>query len=394
MTDVTPGQDLVGTKVSTMAYEMVTDDDTLNALCRKWQTCEFVAMDTEFIRTTTFYPHVGLIQVNDNGQTSYLIDPLTISDWHAFRDLMLDPAVTKIFHSCSEDMQVFMAAMQLVPTPVFDTQIGAAFLNTGFGISYQNLVNLCLGIDIPKGETRSDWLQRPLTETQCQYAALDVACLPEIYLAQREQLEQTGKLAWLQEECEALLQQYRNEMIGDYSSYYQNIKGAWQLNRAQLAILKELAQWRELRARKRDKPRNWIITDRNLLDIARLRPLQLDDLSDVEGLSRNFLHHEGSEILNLVASGVTMPEAGLPELLPKPPDGKAKARLKKGQQFIEKRALELALPVEILARKRWLISLVQDMPEQGSDAPGPALPAELNGWRNPLLLPGLLDAMR
>lgn len=390
MTEVSSGQDMA---VNT-AYEMVTGDDTLNALCRKWLNCDFVAMDTEFIRTTTFFPHVGLIQVNGGGQTNYLIDPLTINDWDAFRDLMLAPAVTKIFHSCSEDMQVFMAAMQLVPTPVFDTQLGAAFLNAGFGISYQNLVNLCLGIELPKGETRSDWLQRPLTETQCQYAAMDVACLPEIYLAQCEQLEQAGRLVWLQEECETLLQQYRNEMLADFSAYFLNIKGAWQLNRSQLAILKELAQWRELRARKRDKPRNWIITDRNLIDIARLHPQHLDDLSDVEGLGRNFLRHEGSEILTLVESGAVIPEAKQPELLPKPPDGRAKARLKKAQQYVEKRARELDLPVEILARRRWLITLLQDMSDQGSNLPGPALPAELNGWRKPLLVPGLLDALR
>lgn len=372
-------------------YDMVTGDAALTALCEQWRNCEFLAMDTEFIRTTTFYPHVGLIQVNDGGAHSHLVDPLTISDWQAFSELMLDPAVTKIFHSCSEDMQVFMIALNLVPTPVFDTQIAAAFLNQGFGISYQNLVSLSLGFDLPKGETRSDWLQRPLTETQLRYAALDVACLPQIYQDQREKLAALNRLTWVQEECEALLQQYRDEMAGDYSAYYLNIKGAWSLNRRQLAILQSLARWREQRARKRDKPRNWIIKDRSLIDIAKRCPRHMDDLAGIEDIGKHFLHHEGREVLNLVAAAAALPEPELPGLLPRPLDGRAKSRLKRGQQFVEQRARDLDLPVEVLVRKRWLINMVQDMRDAKGDAP--ALPAELAGWRKPLLMPGLLEAL-
>lgn len=378
----------------TITYEMVTDNDTLNSLCSQWRQCPFLAMDTEFIRTTTFFPHVGLIQINAGSDANYLIDPLPIDDWDAFKALMLDTAVVKIFHSCSEDIQVFMAAMQLVPTPVFDTQIAAAFLNTGFGISYQNLVGYYLNIDLPKGETRSDWLQRPLTETQCQYAALDVACLTEIYLAQQSELARTSRLPWLQEECDLLLQQYRQEQQQDFSLFYQNIKGAWQLNRKQLATLKELAQWRELRARKRDKPRNWIIRDNQLIDIARQAPADMEALEQLEGISKNFLRHEGHELLDLVTKGEALPENDCPELLPRPLDGKSKSRLKKGQQFVEHKASELAIPVEILARKRWLISLLQDMMVGRKTDSIPALPAELQGWRKSMLLPGLLEAMR
>jgi len=371
---------------------MVTDNDKLDSLCSHWQSCDFLAMDTEFIRTTTFYPHVGLIQINDGGETSYLIDPLPITEWESFRALMLNQAVIKVFHSCSEDLQVFMAAMQLVPAPLFDTQIAAALLNKGFGISYQNLVNMSLDVDIPKGETRSDWLQRPLTETQLQYAALDVACLPEIYRSQRAALEEQGRLAWLEEECNTLLQQYRNEMLADFSTYYLNIKGVWQLDRKQLAILRELAAWRELRARKRDKPRNWIIRDRNLLDIVRMAPVSLAQLANMEGVGKQFVHYEGEELLELVNNAAALPESEWPPSLPRPLDGKAKSRLKKGQQFVEKRAEEMALPVEMLVRKRWLISMLQDMDTRGVDSV--ELPLELEGWRKCCLLPGLVEAMR
>lgn len=376
---------------ASVQYELVTTDERLAQLCREWHEQPYLAMDTEFIRTTTFYPHVGLIQINAGGQTNYLIDPLPISDWQDFRELMRNPAITKVFHSCSEDLQVFMAAMDLVPAPLFDTQIAAALLNQGFGISYQNLVNLCMGIELPKGETRSDWLQRPLTETQCQYAALDVDCLPEIYLAQRDALSALGRLTWLEEECDTLLQQYRHEMLGDFSTFYLNIKGAWQLNRRQLAILKELANWRELRARKRDKPRNWIIRDKNLIDIARRVPTRIEQIADMEGIGKQFLRFEGRELLDLVANAAALPESEYPDMLPRPLDGRAKNQLKRGQRFVEEQAAKLDVPVEMLARKRWLVSILQDMPLTGED--DDRLPVELTGWRKPILLPGLLEAL-
>jgi len=372
-------------------YELVTTNERLAELCRDWQEKPYLAMDTEFIRTTTFYPHVGLIQINSGGQTNYLVDPLPISGWQAFQTLMRNPAITKVFHSCSEDLQVFMAAMDVVPAPVFDTQIAASLLNQGFGISYQNLVNARLGIELPKGETRSDWLQRPLTETQCQYAALDVDCLPEIYLAQREALVQQGRLSWLEEDCDTLLQQYRQEMLGDFSTFYQNIKGAWQLNRRQLAILRELANWRELRARKRDKPRNWIIRDRNLIDIARRMPERIEQIAGMEGIGKQFLRFEAPELLALVSDAAAIPESQYPGALPRPLDGSAKIQLKRGQQFVEEQAAKLNLPVEVLARKRWLVNILQAMPLEGEA--DERLPVGLTGWRKPILLPGLLEAM-
>jgi ribonuclease D len=385
MTEPTPAQTIPGNT----DHEMITDDTALNALCARLHQSDYLAMDTEFIRTTTFFPNVGLIQVNDGGDTSYLVDPLTITDWSAFRALMLDSGVMKIFHSCSEDLQVFMAALDLVPAPIFDTQIAAAFLSQGFGISYQNLVSLMQGIDLPKGETRSDWLQRPLSETQLQYASLDVACLPAIYLEQSRQLAEKQRLGWVEEECETLLNQYRREMAGDFSNFYLNIKGAWQLNRKQLAILKRLAAWREQRARKRDKPRNWIIKDKSLIEIARNCPDNIEALARTDELGKNFLRYEGKEILSLVMEATEMPESDWPEMLPRPLDGRAKSRLKKGQQYVENQAGVLDLPVEVLARKRWLISVLQETSGNAENA----LPPELLGWRKPYLLPGLLEAM-
>ncbi len=378
------------------SYILVKDELTLNELCAIWRDSSFLAMDTEFIRTSTFFPQVGLIQLNA-GAGNYLIDPLGIGNWDPFRELMSNKSITKIFHSCSEDLQVFMTAMQLIPEPVFDTQIAAAFLNQGFGNSYQSLVLNMLGIDLPKGETRSDWLQRPLAEKQCHYAAQDVAYLPEIYKQLHGALLHSGRLDWFREECDSLLRLYRKEVSSDFSGYYLAIRGAWQLDARQLIILKYLAQWREQRARKRDKPRNWIVKDKSLLDIARLAPATLEQLKSIDEISASFLHHEGDEVLSLVSMAQATPDDFLPEAMPRPLEGKAKVRLRHGQKFIEAKALELNMPVEMLIRKRWLITILQNMRQE--EAPSTEqdvqalLPEELLGWRYTLLMPGLVQVM-
>ncbi|MDG2174521.1 MAG: ribonuclease D [Gammaproteobacteria bacterium] len=384
------------------SYTLVIENETFQQLCQEWKSARFLAIDTEFIRTTTFYPHVGLIQIND-GTDNTLIDPLTINDWGPFCELLQDKALVKIMHSCSEDLQVFMTAMKIVPEPVFDTQIAAGLLNAGFGCSYQTLVKNILDIDLLKGETRSDWLQRPLSGNQCHYAALDVAFLPAIYQHQKSALEQSDRLSWLEEECELLTAQYREELAGDYSDYFLNFRGAWQLNKEELGVLRQLAQWRELRARKRDKPRNWIVKDKQLVEIAKLGPGNLEKLQEIDDLGNNFLRHEGEEIIQVVKHALAIPKEKLPELLPKPLDGKDKQRLKNGQQFAEQKATEMGLPTEILIRKRWLVSLLQNMrdqPQRNLENDSEKnnivdfLPVELTGWRESLLLPELIEALK
>lgn len=374
-------------------FVMVLNDADLHALCAQWKNCQYLAMDTEFIRTTTFFPQVGLVQVNA-GKGNYLIDPLEIADWGAFCELMVDPAITKVFHSCSEDLQVFMAVMQLVPSPVFDTQIAASLLNLGFGCSYQNLVRHYLEIDLPKGETRSDWLQRPLYDRQLNYAALDVACLPSIYLAQQTSLSEAGRLTWLEEECTTLIDQYQRELEGDFSGMFLGLKGAWQLNQRQLGVLKNLAEWRELRARKRDKPRNWIIKEKQLIDIARLCPADIGELRCIDDLGKNFIRHEGNEVIDLVQQALKIDEEMLPDPIPDPLDGGAKNRLKRAQQFARNRAEELELPTEMLIRKRWLITLMQNLRDSVSASEDDLLPEELKGWRYDQLMPGLVEAIK
>ena len=200
----------------TLRYTLVTDDPALQASCTAWRTCEALALDTEFMRVSTFYPKLALIQVADDSGIT-LIDPLGISDWQPFRALLGADDIVKIFHSCSEDLLVFQSALQILPTPVFDTQIATALLGEGMGMSYQNLVRQRYGVELPKGETRSDWLQRPLTHEQLDYAALDVAYLQQTWRDQQAALHAQGREAWLREDAQRQQQLYAAELSADFS---------------------------------------------------------------------------------------------------------------------------------------------------------------------------------
>lgn len=376
-----------------LAWSLIDDDAALAACCQRWSTCEALALDTEFMRVSTFYPKLALIQVAD-GNSITLIDPLRIQDWSAFAALLVNPAITKIMHSCSEDMLVFHTAMNVLPTPVFDTQLATALLNEGVGLSYQNLVKLRFGIELPKGETRSDWLQRPLTSEQLEYAALDVAYLPQCWQAQRATLREQGREDWLREDCARLVQQYARELASDFSDYYLNFKSGWQLRPQQLAALKLLATWREQRARKRDKPRSWIVKDNALFAFAQNLPASKAQLAAVEEVSDNFVRFEGDEVLALVASARDLPEADCPPPMEKPLTQGQKGRLRKAQDFIEAKSAELCVPPEVLGRKRTLQALQQallDAERAGTEA---VIPGELRGWRGPFLLQELTEILK
>jgi ribonuclease D len=373
-------------------YTLVTDDAALAQVCRQWATSAALALDTEFMRVTTFYPKVALIQVADDSGSITLIDPLSISDWTPFAALMQAESIIKIFHSCSEDLLVFFSFLHLLPAPVFDTQIASALLNEGFGLSYQNLVRQRYGVELPKAETRSDWLQRPLTPEQLEYAALDVAWLHQTWQGQHLALVDQGRDSWLREESRRQQLNYASEFSGDFAAYYLNFKSAWQLDRRQLAALQKLAVWREQRARKRDKPRNWILKDNALFALAQGLYTTKAQLSAVEDINDNFVRFEGGEVLALIAEVRAMNEADCPPLLPKPLTESQKKRLKKAQQLVEEQGLLLGLPPELLCRKRTLQALQYALlaAERSGTPESHSIPDELQGWRGPLLLDALV----
>ena len=282
----------------------IRDNDSLGQFCAQWQQLPFVALDTEFMRVDTFYPIAGLLQIGD-GVRAYLIDPLTIDNWQPLAALLENPAVLKVLHACSEDLEVLLRLTGSLPAPLFDTQLAAAYLNLGFSMGYSRLVSEVLGIDLPKGETRSDWLQRPLSETQISYAAEDAVHLAELFTVLRPRLSD-DKYAWVLEDGAELVAALRREV--EPESLYRDVKLAWKLAPQQLAVLRELCAWREREARARNQPRNRILREHSLWPLARTQIWRAPPNREVERASSP--SSAGSRLRSAPASSTRSPASG------------------------------------------------------------------------------------
>ena len=352
-----------------IAYQWVDNNSALQDCVGYLGGASELAVDTEFMRTDTFYPIPALLQLSD-GQRIFLIDPLGISEWQPLRDLMLDASIVKVLHSVSEDMEVFQRLLNCVPQPLLDTQIGAALAGFGSGLGYQKLIDQLLGIAVEKGETRSNWLQRPLSDSQCVYAALDVEHLLPAYRVIQGKLEAQGRMAWWREEGERQVKTARSELApGDY---FKRIKSAWKLNSRQQASLRDLCAWRELEARAQNVPRGRILKDPVCVDIVRRGPGHPAALASVPDIRDSTVRKHGQTICDIVAAGHSLTEE---ELLARPLEGPQKARLKALREQLDILGDELNVPREMLLNKRDMEQLVR----------GGELPADLKGWRSAVL---------
>ena len=363
----------------------ILDDASLARHCAAWQALPFVALDTEFMRVDTFYPIAGLLQVSA-GDGAYLIDPLRISDWRPFAALLEAPTVVKVLHSCSEDLEVFLRLTGSLPAPLFDTQLAAGYLNLGFSMGYSRLVQAVLDIDLPKGETRSDWLQRPLSETQVSYAAEDAVHLAEVYTRLRPRLSDE-KYAWVLEDGAELVANLRREI--DPYEVYRDAKLAWKLSRAQLAVLRELCAWREQQARARDLPRNRIIREHSLWPLAKSQPDNLAALGKIEDMHPRTVRQDGEFLLGLIKRAASVSMDQWPPAVPEPLPVDAAVLIKQlralGQTFAER----LDMAPELMLRKKTLEALVKSGYPDGPYQ----LPDSLRGWRRELMGQALLDSL-
>lgn len=345
----------------------VVENHQLADLAAQWGEAPLLALDTEFQRETTFYPIPGLVQLGDESH-QYLIDPLTVDDWTPLQRAFSNSA-PKVLHACSEDLEIFEQLTGDMPQPLFDTQVGAALAGWGFSLSYQALVNTCLGIEIGKDHTRSDWLRRPLSAEQCHYAALDVAYLPEMFARIAERLQQLDRFAWWEEEGARTARASREQIAPE--NYYLKLSGAWRLRGPQMAVLQQLCSWRETQARARDVPRGRIVKDAQCIDIARALPRTPSELAALPELHPQVVRLEGETILTIVEGFRQVPAAECPPPMLAPLPREAGDQLKRLRRLVETRALELDMPAEILARKRDCETLLRS---------GELSPA-LQGWR-------------
>lgn len=363
----------------------IRDNDSLGQHCAQWQHLPFVALDTEFMRVDTFYPIAGLIQIGD-GERAYLIDPLTIDKWQPLAALLENPAVVKVLHACSEDLEVLLRLTGSLPAPLFDTQLAAAYLNLGFSMGYSRLVKEVLDLDLPKGETRSDWLQRPLSETQISYAAEDAQHLAEVYVLLRPRLS-PEKYNWVLEDGAELVANLRREV--DPNEVYREAKLAWKLSRDQLAVLREICAWREREARARDLPRNRIVREHALWPLAKTQPDNLVSLARIEDMHPRTVRQDGEFLLDLIKRAGSLPPEQWPPAVPDPLPVEAAALIKRLRAVGQVYAEQLNMAPELMLRKKTLEALVKSGFPNGPYQ----LPDSLRGWRRELMGQALLDSL-
>lgn len=334
------------------------------------------------MRTNTFYPQPALLQVND-GKANYLIDPLAIADFDAFAGVMTSTDVQKVLHSCSEDLDVFYTLLRCLPVNMIDTQVAAAFCGHGFSLGYSNLVQAMLGIDLPKGETRSDWLQRPLTEAQRVYAALDVEYLYQIAVTLNRRLSELGRTTWVEEESALLISNYIDGQNPENA--IARFRGAWRLESRQLAVLSLLAQWRDQQAQARDVPRGYVLKDKSVLGITEILPEHVGQLRKVPELSDKTIRRYGEKIIELVAPILTLEEAHLPPRLLRPATPKQQDLVKKMREKLTEVAQYHEIAPEYLARKKDYEYMARALSEGKTG--DEVFPETLRGWRGNIVKP-------
>ena len=341
-----------------MPLNLIQDTNRFSELCARWRSLPFIAIDTEFIRTNTFYPKIGLLQIADHSEC-YLIDPLHIEDWSCFADLLAEPNCTFVIHSCGEDLNLLSTSIGNVPHSVFDTQIAAAFLEMGYSVSYQSLVAKLLNTDLTKDETRSNWLNRPLSKAQLLYAANDVCYLLQLQAMLYEQLAAKGKLSWLKSECKFLVDSAGEvENTSNWQRTYTNISNAWKLDNQGLQYLQALCYWREDTARKRDKPRNWIAKDADLFGIAQHMAVSsecsLEVIHSIRLSDKRLLNKYGGQIFKVLEMQNEVSGDTDAQLLTRPLSMSMRAKLKKCQHVVETQSQKHGIAPELLARKKIL----------------------------------------
>jgi ribonuclease D len=360
-------------------YQIITNYDDLVQTCQKAMQVDTVMLDTEFVRVRSFYPKLGLIQLFD-GVTASLIDPVAIEDLSPLVALMKNEAVTKVLHACGEDIEVFQHALGCVPTPMLDTQILAAFAGYGVSTGFAALVKECVGVELDKSESRTDWLARPLTNKQLDYAAADVVYLLPLYQALSQVIQDKGW--WDAALQESTLQITKRLRIITPDKAYLDIKGAWKLKPKSLAILQKLAEWRLAEAQHRDLALNFVIREGDLLLIAQLGLMSFQRMEE-EGIDPIALKRHSRRIVDLVKQGRDVSEKDYPPaIVPLNDYPGYKQLFKMLKDKVKMVSEENGLSPEFVASRKQINQLIsREWKAEASET----VPDLLQGWRLELL---------
>lgn len=353
------------------AITYIDSPDELAAFCKAIGSSPWIAVDTEFVRDKTYYPKFCLLQIA-NGSRAACIDPLAIEDLREVEALLFNRAITKVFHAARQDLEIFFHRFQAVPAPIFDTQLAAPLVGHPEQIGYASLVSATLGVTVDKEHTRTDWTQRPLSAAQKEYAANDVIHLAALYPKIREQLDRLGRCSWLADDFAAL--ENPGLYVNRPEDAWERIGGLERLKPDQFALAVRLAAWRENTAQQNDLPRNWILRDEALLEIALRKPRTRDALQALRGIDSRAVQRYGDAVIALVQT----PDDGL-AAPPQPRrvqrrSAQTEAVLDAMSALVRLRCIEHTINPAVVASRRDL--------EEALESPDSA--KVLQGWRRAL----------
>ncbi len=372
-----------------LAFTFADTDASIAQAAQALAGAPVLCVDTEFHRENTYYPEFALLQIHGNGHC-WLIDPLAGADLAPIWEVLRNPASLKVFHAGRQDIEIILRETGELPLPLFDTQIAAALLGFGLQAGFGNLVQKITKTTLPKGESFTDWKARPLTRRQLEYAANDVIWLLPVYRFLDERLQARGRRAWLEEE---------QAQLTDPASYadapeeaFWRVKGVNKLSGRRLAVLRELAAWRERRAQALDIPRRRLIGDEQLVELARRDRLAPDALARIRGLSQGAARKHGKDILLAWQKGMDTPESAWPARRgARANTAGTEMRLELLDTLLRLKAAEADIAPSILASKSELTELAS---WAGSRRSGPPDLPCLHGWRRAMVGDALLALLR
>ncbi|HAU28855.1 MAG TPA: ribonuclease D [Rhodospirillaceae bacterium] len=290
---------------------LITRTEDLATFCNRASKCAYVTVDTEFIRETTYWPQLCLVQLAISPEDAVAVDPLAEGiDLAPLDALMLNKNVLKVFHAGRQDLEIFFKRMNALPTPIFDTQVAAMVCGFGESASYEKLVNQLIGAHLDKGSRYTDWAVRPLSARQLTYAIGDVTHLCCVYEKLAEEISSAERMEWVAEEM---------AILTNPATYNPDVRETWRRlkprteSRRFLAILRELAAWREMEAQKRNLPRGRVLRDDILMELAAHAPKNANEMSRLRGISQGFSDGKlGQGALEAIKTGTDLPEKDCP----------------------------------------------------------------------------------
>ncbi len=355
-----------------MMMNLITQTKELEIALSILRTSDFVTVDTEFIRETTFWPQLCLIQLA-SPDTTALIDPMSQDiDLHPFFDLMNDKKIVKVFHAARQDIETIYHLGGVIPAPLFDTQIAGSICGFGDSISYDQIVQRCTGHQIDKSSRFTDWSYRPLSEKQLLYALADVTYLRDVYLLLKNQLEKNKRAHWMDDEIAILLAPKTYDMPEDEA--WKKVKGKIKKPR-ELAVLQKIAAWRERKARKYNIPRRHIMKDECLIEIAIQQPTDETALKRLRSLNKNWDKFSITQtLIKAINEGLEIDLATLPPLPKYNPHNETSTALIE----LLKVLLKLVANENGIAPK--IIATANDLEKIANGCIKKNIPA-MNGWR-------------